>query len=320
MAAIDGGRNLGWRRVLVLLYSTAFCGTAAAADKPHLTWIASASPPTHIDDKRAGPGIADETLDWFIARLPEFDHEVIVADSLRLENMLATSDGICAAALVRSPERLAFTVFSKPVYWSEPPRLVANAAKAAEIDSHADVRGAIDLPALIDDPRLSGGRLLGRSYSLGADRALNAAKPTARLLLLTHARELDMLANSRFDWTISLPIHIAWWAQGFDSPSDRAGDEDTPARTTDAAIRFKFITRQIAGEPEELIGYMGCSNREIGRRAIAAVDRIIDDSGPNPPWTAFYLKWLDTDSKADWLRRHGPGATAPPTTSPARPG
>lgn len=287
-----------------------------AEDKPRLTWVSTATAPTHIEDKRAGSGIADETLDWFIARMPEFDHEMIVADSLRLENMLATRDGICAPALVKSPERLTFTVFSKPVYWSEPPRLVVNAAAAAEVDSHANARGEIELPALLDDPHLSGGRLLGRSYSASIDRVLDAAKPTARIVPLTHARELDMLANSRFDWTIALPIHIAWWAQGFEGPSDRAGDDDTPARTTDAAISFKFVTRAIAGEPDELIGYMGCSNREIGRRAIAAIDRIIDAAGPNPPWTEFYLKWLDADSKADWLRRHRHGPAGPISSAP----
>ena len=110
---------------------------------------------------------------------------------------------------------------------------------------------------------------------------------------------MDMLANGRFDWTIDLPAHIAWWARG----SAGAGSE-APAETTEAAQAFKYITRPIAGEPDESISYIGCSNRDLGRRAIEAVDRIIDAAGPNPPWTEYYLKWLDDDAKADWRHRH----------------
>lgn len=275
---------------------------AAADEKPRLTWVATASPPTHIDDRTGGPGIADETLDWFIQRLPGFEHESISADSLRLEAMLKARDGVCSPALVKAPERLAYAVFSKPVYWSEPPRLVANAAHATEIDGHANDRGEIDLAALLDDARLSGARLVGRAYSTGIDRTLNAAKPAARLVLLNHANEMDMLANGRFDWTIALPIHIEWWRHRIGTPG--TVDPATPAETTDAAVRFALVTRSIAGEPAELIGYMACSDREIGRRAIEAIDAIIDQAGPNPPWAEFYLKWLDADSKADWLRRH----------------
>jgi uncharacterized protein (TIGR02285 family) len=294
------------RLICAVVFAAVLSGIAPLAawaeDKPRLTWVSTASPPTHIEDRGAGPGIADETLDWFIARLPGFEHEIISADALRLEAMMMERDGVCSPALVKAPERLAYAVFSKPVYWSEPPRLIANAAHATEIDQHANDRGEIELAALLDDGRLSGARLVGRSYSAGIDRTLNAAKPAARIVLLNHANEMDMLANGRFDWTIALPIHIEWWRHRSNPPEGE--DAATPAVTTDAAVRFALITRGIAGEPAELVGYMGCSDQAIGRRAIEAINAIIEQAGPNPPWTEFYLKWLDGDSKADWQRRH----------------
>ncbi len=292
------------RRILAglagALLATGTLRPAEAEDKPHLTWVLAIAPPGHIWGKSTLRGYADETLDWFIARLPEFEHEVVVADSLRLEAMLAERDGVCGAAMFSSPERLGYTVFSRPVYWSSSPILVADAARAAEIDSRLNARGEVDLAGLLADPHLVGARSLGRSYSRGIDRTLNAAGPSARLLPLVRAHEMDMLANGRFDWTIDLPSHIAWWARG-----SAGARNELPAETTTAARAFKYITRPIAGEPAETISYIGCSNRALGRRAVEAVDRIIDAAGPNPPWTEYYLKWLDDDAKADWLRRHG---------------
>jgi len=263
--------------------------------RPRLTWVMAVPPPAHIGDRT---GYADETLDWFTARLPEYRHDVITANSNRLEDMLASGDGVCGAAMLETPERERDTKFSRPVYWTQPNRLIVSAQRPAALDAHLNARGEVDLPALLADRSYAGGLQFGRSYGAGIDRALAQQRPGegAVLVSIRGPGHFDMLAGGRFDWTLGYPMEALWWAGRLAGSSEKAhflaelgGDN------------LAYLSRPIAGSTDLTAGYIGCSRRPIGLGVIAAIDRLIEAAGRHPPWLAAYLKWLDPTARADYL-------------------
>lgn len=264
-------------------------GAARADDdaRPPLTWVIAVPPPAHISNRT---GYIDETLDWFIARLPQFRHEVVIANSKRLQDMLASGDGVCGAAMLKTPARERDTVFSRPVYWSLPNRLIVSAEHPAALDAHLNNVGEADLPALLADRTYAGGLQFGRSYGAGIDQALERAQQhpgeSASLVSIRGPGHFDMLAGGRFDWTLGYPMEALWWARRQD------GGGDTPA----------YLTRPIAGSTDLIPGYIGCSNRPLGQNVVTAIDRLIAAAGEDPPWLGYYLNWLDAGTRAEYLK------------------
>jgi len=266
--------------------------------RPRLTWVMAVPPPAHIPNRT---GYVDETLDWFIARLPQLRHEVITANSKRLQDMIASDDGICGAAMLKTPERERDTAFSRPVYWSLPNRLIVSAAHPAALDAHLNARGEVDLPALLADRSYTGGLQFGRSYGAGIDQALDRAQQhpgeSAGLVSIRGPGHFDMLAGGRFDWTLAFPMEALWWARRLAVSPDKTeflGDL--------GGDNLAYLTRPIAGNTDLVPGYIGCSRRPLGQSVIAAIDRLIDAAGANPPWLDYYLNWLDTGARAGYLK------------------
>jgi uncharacterized protein (TIGR02285 family) len=279
-------------------------GAALAAEpdaRPRITWVMAVPPPIHITGANNPPGYADETRDWFIAHMPEYQHELVNANSKRLWEMLAASDGICGAAVFKTPEREADTQFSTAVYWTLPNQLIVSADRAAALDAHVTPRGEVDLPALLADPAFVGGLQFGRSYSPGIDRALADAQKrsggNAGLVSIRGPGHFDMLASGRFDWTIGFPIEALWWARRLE-----ANPEKTSFLSELGGTDLTYRTRPIAGSTALIPAYIACSKRPVGLAAIAAIDRLVEAAGPTPPWVAYYLKWLDPGSRAEYLK------------------
>ncbi|HEV2678203.1 MAG TPA: hypothetical protein VGV37_26990 [Aliidongia sp.] len=295
----------GWRFLAAALSALALLpsGMARADDQaqPRLTWVMAVPPPIHIT-LRAGPrGYADETLDWFLARLPDYRHEVITANSKRLQDMLAAADGICGGAMFKTSEREIDTQFSRPVYWTLPNQLIVSAQRSAALTAHLNGQGEVDLPALLADKSFVGSLQLGRSYSSGIDRAMAEAQKrpgdSASLVSIRGPGHFDMLASGRFDWTIGFPIEARWWASRLEG-----NPEKTNFLSELGGADLSYLSRPIAGSTGLVPAYIGCSKRPIGLAVIAAIDRLIDAAGPDRPWDAFYLEWLDPVTRADYLR------------------
>jgi uncharacterized protein (TIGR02285 family) len=287
-------------RAVLTAALTLLSGVARAADedaRPHLVWVMAVPPPIHIADRT---GYADETLDWFIARLPQFRHEVITTNSKRLQDMLASGDGVCGAAMLATPERERTTAFSKPIYWSLPNRLIVSAERPAALDAHLNDRDEVDLPALLADRSFVGGLQFGRSYGRGIDEALAAEQNRpdggAALASVHGPGHFDMLAGGRFDWTLGFPIEASWWARRLEG-----SPEKTHFLADLGGKNLAYLTRPIAGSTGLVPAYFGCSRRPLGLTVIAAIDRLVQSAGPNPPWLAYYLNWLDAPTRAEYL-------------------
>jgi uncharacterized protein (TIGR02285 family) len=283
------------RLAIVGVALLASAGIARAEDaRPTVTWVMAVPPPIHIVSPSGATGYADQTLAWFTERLPGFRHEVIGANSNRLQEMIAAADGVCGGAMLKTPEREATIQFSRPVYWMLPNRLIVSAERPAALDAHLDAQGEVDLPALLADRSFTGGVQQGRSYSPEIDRALAGA---AGLVSIRGPGHFDMLASGRFDWTIGFPIEGFYWARRL---------ENSPEKTDFLAdlggTNLAYLSRPIAGNTALMPGYIGCSKGPIGRRVIAELDRLIEAAGPNPPWLRFYLAWLDGSDRAEYLQ------------------
>ncbi|MES9905498.1 MAG: hypothetical protein ABW168_22825 [Sedimenticola sp.] len=53
-----------------------------------------------------------------------------------------------------------------------------------------------------------------------------------------------------------------------------------------------------------VLGYFGCSKRKLGKKVIEAVNDLIDQSGSEPPWRAYYRRWLNEITGNNWGQIH----------------
>ncbi len=267
------------RRVAALLCAL-LAGAVSARAADRVTWLVTDFPPVFIlHGAQRGTGVGDRTMAWFQQRLPDFEHETQTVPLQQVWQALGQADGRCYAAAVKSPGREAAALFSAQVYWSPTARIQIRKADRARFEPYLAGGRAIDLDRLLAGP-LTGGVVRGRAdVSRAAARfadkpAVVAADDAATLFRRLNAGDLD--------WILSYPWE-SWYL----------------ASTLGLAAPTEALP--VAGEPKYLAAHFACSNQPLGRRIIAAIDRVIAEAGRPPPYFEFARTWTDPQTVADIL-------------------
>jgi len=262
--------------------------TAPARAEP-VTWLMPAYPPAYMlehggaDQRWVGGGFAEQIQTWFIDHTTGYESEPIEASMSRIMALMQSAgDKIyCLATTNPSESRAAFMVFSPPLYLQPSNRVIVRTDRLALVSPYLDADGAVDLPALLRDPKAAGSVASGRIYSNRIDSALAGASELDRQSSIQTPPKL--LLAGRADWIVAYPREIewAWRANGGD-----AGSETRPYRTY-----------PIVGEPAFIPSHIGCSKNAGGRRFIDQVDKAIL-ANPDRPWSLYMLAWLDREDRA----------------------
>ncbi len=258
-----------------------------AADAPSVRWYNEHYPPTFIaKGPYAGQGFGDKTLAFLIERLPEFKHLVLKANVHRAIVEMRENDAVCVAGLFRTPERETFMAFSKPVFRTLPNRLIVMKENLKLFEPYIGEEGDLDLRALLERSGLIAGVIVDRVYSKRINGMLADYSDNLSKIVSPHPRYSVLLQRGRIDYTF-----------GFSYEADFQFKE--------LGIGRAYTSVTIAGEPKIVVSGVACSDGEVGRAMIRAIDGIIAELGPNPPYQRFYEEWLDEQALEDTHRYIG---------------
>ena len=155
--------------VALILFLGALGTPAAAQDRQTVVWAFQEAPPTFLTTgSDIGAGYGDRTYRYFLDRMPEFQHRQENLPIARVWEAIAQGDGVCYGFARKTPEREKYAVFSRQVYWLQSHRLIIRKSDLPRFDRFIAGK-AVELSALVAEPRLSGGVLIGRTYGAAID-------------------------------------------------------------------------------------------------------------------------------------------------------
>jgi len=278
---------MNWKSLLLL--AALVLGHGAAAER--LTWIINDFPPGHvISGERAGTGIFDIEIKYFVAHLPDFTHAIRVTANIRAWTLLKEQDGICIAGAVDTPERRQFALFNQlPALAVLAPRVLTRRDEASRFDRFRTEAGEIDLARLAADPSLRAARTVDRPLGQAIDQFSSTVGSHQLTNLPTSKLALMMLDKGHVDYAFGYVTELTYYHATHPGSAE-------------------MVAFPIAGQPHILYTRIACSDGPIGRRAIEGIDRLLGRVGLPPPYFAATARWYDPEdfrqlsSQAIWTR------------------
>jgi uncharacterized protein (TIGR02285 family) len=253
------------------------CIASGAAAEDRLTWIVIGT------DGAGERAPQDAAADWLMAHLSGFEHHKLHANIPRALALAKDADGYCIPELRHNDTRAEILTFSHVMGWSVADRLFVRRGALPLFARHRDAEGRIKLQSLMADGHLKGAREAAATLGAKLEAVLRGG-PIETVPRFDHA--IRMLAAARFDWLIADPAK----AQGL-----IAGQSDRDA----------VVTLPIAEDSDLKALYVACSKGPVGRKAVDAVNAMLDTSTASPLWEQVYVDALDAESRREYDRLRG---------------
>ncbi len=249
-----------------------FSGSISASTE--VLWVESHFPPIVMTEGNfAGQGYTQLARQYFIERLPQFSHTYSEGALRRFFELARQQDGVCYSGIIKTPERAEFLAFSDVVYVVPSHHVVVRRSEKARFTPLINEKGEIDLAALLADPNFTTSLNPERAFSPYIDSLIRQTLPASHIeQVVQTSASFQQLAMGWLDYAIAF-MEEAYWHY----PKGNG----------------VFAYFPIAHNPLWIVSHVACSDREIGRQLIAAVNEIVASAGENPPWQAFYRQWLD---------------------------
>jgi len=257
---------------IVAALIAASIGPLAAAQT--ITWLTSDLPPQYIaEGELAGLGIKDQQLRLIAEQVPEFQHRTMRASISRLWYQIQHEDGMCGIGVLRNAERDKIAVFSRRPVVVPGFRLIVRSDDRERFSPFLTAQGEIDLDALLQSHKLTGGYVADRVYPPAVTGYIGSADRRGPLeKSVDNDRLYQLLRSTRVDFVFGLAYEATYfsWRQGV--PLTSLPIEDTP--------------RSVAG-------YTACSDQPLGRAMIARLDALQADTALWQRWIEPLRRWLD---------------------------
>jgi uncharacterized protein (TIGR02285 family) len=267
---------LHWIICLALLITL----PAQADSRQTIYWYLPDAPPAHIiDGPIRGRGFGDLTLQYFIQRMQQFNHKIVPSSLARFFQDTQTRTGVCNPTLLATGTRNGSLVFSNPVLWSVPNRLVIKERDIEQFLPYFE-NNSLAIEALLDNPKLKAAVVSGRAYTDDAlNRFLQHAPEDSHLMQVREPRMVfSLLVNDRVDYTFAYPLELDFQVAEY---TDKGNLTMLPLHSPETLVPVHFA----------------CSVDESGKAVIAQVNTIIADSGNPPNYVKYYLSWLDQTTR-----------------------
>lgn len=269
-------------RLLLGLVLAVGLGAARAAELERIRWVVSDNPPLFnlvggkppLKVADLGQGELDGMLRLLVERMPQFQHEFIVAENTRLEALVREGEPICSNLLLKTPARLDWLYFthSHPVLQSRQVHLVTR----AELRSRLERKGqAMELTQLLRHPEFKGLLERDRSYGARIDGVLQEQGELLRKqALVRHGNNLlRMVRMGRKDYTFEYGVVV---------------DEFQRAEPRGAAL----VALPLNDTQSTARATLACARNPAGRRHIEAIDaavRQLAREGKREDWMRSWL-------------------------------
>lgn len=289
-----------------LMGSIAFLGLSLPTlahehrDKPIIRWYYQSFPPVHITDgPRAGQGFADKALSYLHAQMPDYNHLKVFSSLSRVHGELKARKNACHLGLFKTPEREEYAYFSDPVIEVLPNRVVLLKENLPKFEPILNPAREVELDRLFAARDLMFGVEVDRVYSPRINAYLDSRTKAEGKVELPNPRFAALLLHGRIDYGFAFAFEATYRFNILDR-----GDE--------------FTTLPIAGEPDLLMNYVGCSKTEFGAQVIADVNRLAGNL--KEAHRTFYEEWLDDRAIQDFratLKAHAETTNTAETRAPA---
>ncbi len=261
------------RRIIAAL--ALLCAHPLAAAET-VTWLTTDLPPQYIGEgKFAGLGIKDQQLRLIHKELSDYEHRDIQASIGRLWYEMQRTDGVCGLGVLRSPERDKIAVFTERPVPVPGFRLIIKTDHLDAFRPFMSGEDEIDLTALKQNHRLSGGYVVDRVYPPQMMEFITDPEHQSRLERSIGSERLyQLLRSNRVDFVLGLGYEARYY--------DTLQEDDAP------------LTALIVKGTDRLIrGYTACSDRPLGRAVIARLDALQREDSFWRQWIAPLQRWLD---------------------------
>lgn len=250
---------------------------------PEFIWAVSPIGAAFIKKNGVFSGYAADTQNWFVARLPQYDHKTVDIPLARLLAEMKTGVGAlrCSTTLIPTPERRTYITFARTVLLHLPISVIIRAEDEDRFAPYLTPQGHVEIKDLVQDTQLASAVRIGRVYGTPIDKYINPHHNDHQIPQVADDTKLmSLLDLGRLDWVLYFPSEAEYYRR-----------EQTP----DLAIK----ALPIAGNTTLLEATIGCADTPAGRKAIAEINAIID-AHPTMPWTEFYANWLG-ESDREWF-------------------
>lgn len=252
-----------------------------------LTWLLRDFPPlTIFSGPQAGLGAIDRLMPLLIARMPEYDHELMKVNRARGMQMLQDPHQfVCDPTLLWTDERASIILYSIPVYATQGNGVTLRRADLARYADYID-QGEIDLAGVLSRGEIKVGIVAERSYGPVIDNILR--QTTTHALNVHYGNDavgslLAMQRMGRLQAVLGYSPETRFQAQY------RGMDPD------------ELVFLRVKGTPKYQFAHIGCSNTAQGRQAMEIINREMRTLRQNE-LVKLYAEWLTPDQRADYLK------------------
>ncbi|MGH8419212.1 MAG: TIGR02285 family protein [Pseudomonas sp.] len=248
--------------LLLLLITSALSATPGTAHaRETLTWLLRDFPPlTIFSGPQTGQGAIDRLMPELIARMPEYDHQIMHVNRARGTQMLQDPDVFaCDPTLLWTPERGQTILFSIPTYATPGNGVTIERSNHGMFAPFLTEDRHIDLNALLASNTVKTGIVAERSYGPVIDKILRStAHPDSLILHYGNAAVSSMLQMERLDRFQAI---ISYWPEA----RYHAQQQGIPLD------ELEFFP--VKDAPKYQFAHIGCSKTDKGRDAIEIINR-----------------------------------------------
>lgn len=253
-----------------------FGSVAESLERPKLKWYMYDLPPYHVmRGEFIGQGPLDLMRDTWVKSLPDIDHQFFPVNISRMSREFKQSKpGLCITGSFIFPESRGNWVWSEAIYIEPPASIVIRSDTWEEIGRPRSV----SLESLLEDPTIRFGHFGQRIYGNQIDRLLERFEARPDFITVTTRASgetlMKMLYRHRVDFILEYLPEIKWLVKSKQVESEG-----------------QFETVDIEGHQQLSPVHVGCTNTEFGRRVIARLNDVIDESFRLKVWRNHKL-WL----------------------------
>lgn len=267
-------------------------GLARAAPAETLRWIAQDLPPHFSYEQGRAPRSPAELghgeiagfMRQLIARMPEYRHEFVEANTARFEALTRSGETLCSTLHVRTPERLKWLYFSH-LY---PPLVARDIHVVVARDKLDRFEPTEQLTLLNLLQRTDLHLMLARDRSFGTQIDALLARGTGSQLTRVGASQgkqlLDMLRSGRMDYT----LEYAAVADDYLSKS---------------AHPQALVKLPVAEGVSTSLATVACSRTPAGLKRIEAIDAAVRQLARDPQREQWIRAWRGDGIDARDLKR-----------------
>jgi len=274
--------------LVALLFTSALSTTAGTAEaKETLTWLLRDFPPlTIFAGPQAGQGAIDRIMPELIARMPEYEHQIMHVNRARGTQMLQDPDVFaCDPTLLWTPERDKTILFSIPTYATPGNGITIERSNHKLFAPYLTEDGHLDLAAVLASNTVKVGIVGERSYGPVIDKVIRTTtQPDNLILHYGNAAVGSMLQMERMDRFQAI---ISYW------PEARFHAQQQGI----ALDELEFFP--VKDAPKYQFAHIGCSKTDKGRAAIEIINREMRTLRVTR-LIGFYAEWMV--KKEEYLR------------------